>query len=240
LIITDNKPWSEVKAALDDFKIKKIIIAACGICSAKVGTGGTEGAEKVKKKLLDEGYEVVSTVVIDEPCDNRMAKQALRKLKDEVNKSDGILSLGCGMGTQSLWKSAVKMGKPVVTALDTIFMGETERFGKYYERCRACGDCFLNETGGVCPIAMCAKSMLNGPCGGSVEGKCEVGNYVNDCGWIMIYDRLKALNRLDLFLKVRKPRSWKVAGTQRRLLVGREGMTPGVPQYGKGGKKDGN
>ncbi|MCP4761555.1 MAG: 5,10-methylenetetrahydrofolate reductase [archaeon] len=229
MIITDEKPWEEIVASLDEFKVKKIVIAACGVCSAKVGTGGTEGAAKMKAKLEENGYEIITTIVIDEPCDNRMSKQALRKIKDEVAVCDGILSLGCGMGSQSLWKLYDKYGKPVITALDTIFMGETEKFGLYNERCRACGNCYLNETGGVCPIAMCAKSMLNGPCGGSVGGKCEVGNYTQDCGWILIYNALKSIDRLDLFLKIRKPRNWSGAGAQRSIQIPREGPTPGVP-----------
>lgn len=219
MIITENKPWDEVKAALDDFKIKKVVLASCGVCAAKVGTGGTEGAEKMETTLKANGYEVLSTVVIDEPCDNRMSKQALRKLKEEVDQADGVVSLACGMGTQSLAKVTRKLGKPVITGLNTVFMGETERMGRFYERCRACGECLLNETGGVCPIAMCAKSMVNGPCGGSVEGKCEVGNYVRSCGWIDIYNALKEVDRLDLFLKLRKPRDWSESGHQRELLL---------------------
>ncbi|MHA1340460.1 MAG: methylenetetrahydrofolate reductase C-terminal domain-containing protein [Promethearchaeota archaeon] len=238
MIITDEKPWEEIKAALDDFKVKKIVIAACGICAAKVGTGGTEGAEKMKQKLESEGYEVITTVVIDEPCDERMANQALRKIKEEVKAADAIMSLACGLGTQSL--NAVTRKKfdaiPALTALDTVFMGETEKFGKFHERCRACGQCLLNETGGICPITTCAKSLMNGPCGGSVDGKCEVMNYTQPCGWILIYDALKKIDRLDLFLKIREPRNWdKGPGRQRDLNVPREGITPGEP-LGTGGK----
>ena len=239
MIITDEKPWDEVKAALDDFKVKKVVIASCGICSAKVGTGGTEGAEKWVEKLKAEGIETVTSVVIDEPCDNRMAKSALRKIKDEVADADAILSLGCGMGTQSLWKLYPKYEKPVITPLDTVFMGETEKMGKYNEKCRACGACYLNETGGICPISACAKSMVNGPCGGSVEGNCEVGNYINPCGWIDIYNSLKAMDRLDLFLKIRKPRDWSSSGAQREIKIPREGPTPGIPIMGAEKKVEG-
>ncbi|MBD3352252.1 MAG: hypothetical protein GF364_12265 [Candidatus Lokiarchaeota archaeon] len=169
-----------------------------------------------------------------------MSNQALRKIKDEVNDADAVLSLACGLGTQALNRVMGKRfkGKPALTALDTVFMGETERYGKFYERCRACGQCMLNETGGVCPIATCAKSLVNGPCGGSVEGKCEVMNYTKPCGWVLIYEALERIDRLDLFLKVREPRNWdKASGRQRELIVPREGPTPGEP-IGTGGSTD--
>jgi len=232
MIITDEKPWNEIKSTLDDFKVKKIVLAACGTCAAKVGTGGTEGAEKMKQKLESEGYQVIATVVIDEPCDERMANQAFRKIKDEILAADAILSLACGLGTQSM--NNVTRDKfnnvPALTAIDTVFMGETEKFGKFHERCRACGQCLLNETGGICPITMCAKSLMNGPCGGSVEGKCEIMNYTVPCGWMLIYESLKKLNRLDLFLKIREPRNWSIGpGRQRDMVVPREGIIPGNP-----------
>lgn len=238
MIITDEKTWDEIKATLNDYKVKKVVIAACGVCAAKVGTGGEEGAKRMKEKLESEGIRVITTAVIDEPCDERMAKQALKKIENELKEADAVLSLTCGLGTQSL--SGVTQEKydrkPTLTALDTVFMGETEKIGKFYERCRACGECLLNETGGVCPITTCAKSLVNGPCGGSVEGKCEVLNYTMPCGWIMIYDALKRIDRLDLYLKIRPPRSWDEAGKQRELNIPREGMLPGV-KLGTSAKK---
>lgn len=230
MIITDYKPWDEIKATLEDYKVKKVVLAACGVCSAKVGTGGTEGSAKMEKKLIENGFEVITTIVIDEPCDNRMSNQAFKKIRSEIDEADAVISLSCGIGTQSMAKNAKILVKtPVITALNTIFMGETQRFGKFYERCRSCGNCFLNETGSICPITQCAKSMLNGPCGGVVDGKCEVGNYTKPCGWIEIYDALNEIDRLDLFLKVRKPRDWNISNNKRELIIGREGPTPGVP-----------
>jgi hypothetical protein len=219
MIVTENKPWEEVKAALEDYKAKNIVLVSCNVCAAKVGTGGTEGAKKMEDKLRENGYSVSTTIVVDEPCDDRMVKQAFRKIKDEINSSDVVLSLACGLGTQAMNKVMRDKfpKKAALTALNTVFMGETERFGIYKEACRACGECILNETGGVCPITHCAKSMLNGPCGGSVDGKCEVGDYTQPCGWVEIYDALESIDRLDLFLKVRDPRDWSESGHQRDL-----------------------
>lgn len=219
MIITENKPWEEVKAALEDYKVKNVVIISCGVCAAKVGTGGTEGAAKMKSQLVESGYNVAATAVVDEPCDERMTKQAFRKIKEEITNCDAVVSLACGLGTQAM-NTVMREKYPkkvALTALNTVFMGETERFGIYKEGCRACGECILNETGGVCPITHCAKSMLNGPCGGSVDGKCEVGDYTQPCGWIEIYEALKSINRLDLFLKVREPRNWSESGHQRTL-----------------------
>jgi hypothetical protein len=230
MIITNEKTWEEIKATLNDFKVKKVVIAACGVCAAKVGTGGEEGAKRMKAKLESEGIKVITTAIIDEPCDERVTKQALKKIEAEIKEADAILSLACGIGTQAISGITLEKynAKPALTALETVFMGGTERIGKFAERCRACGECLLNETGGVCPITTCAKSLVNGPCGGSVEGKCEVLNYCMPCGWIMIYDALKKENRLDLYVKIRAPRNWDESGKQRELCVPREGIIPGV------------
>jgi ferredoxin len=144
-----------------------------------------------------------------------------------------IFIVGCGTcstscqtgGEEQVSEMAEKLGDKVVgtamveepcdrriarklPASDTLFIGETERIGKFYDRCMACGECILDETGGICPITRCPKALLNGPCGGQVEGKCEVGEYTYDCAWVLIYDRLKEQDRLDLFMKFRPPRDY--------------------------------
>jgi hypothetical protein len=97
-------------------------------------------------------------------------------------------------------------------------MGSHNReFKIYSELCKACGDCILDETGGICPIARCGKSLLNGPCGGFAKGKCEVGGWVNDCAWVLIFNRLKERDKLDLFLKFRPPRDYKLSQSPRKL-----------------------
>ncbi len=123
----------------------------------------------------------------------------------------------------------IRVKPRVITVLNTMFMLETLRMPIVSERCRSFGNCLINETGSICPISQCAKSMVNGPCGGVVDGKCEVGNYTRPCGWIEIYDALNVIDRLDLFLKVRKPRDWNISNNKRELIIGREGPTPGVP-----------
>jgi hypothetical protein len=159
-------------------------------------------------------------IVSEDVCDNRVMKQDLRKVDDQIKQADAIVTLSCGLGVQSIVTTIEDKypNKPVLVTNDTQFMGMTERIGRFYMRCLGCGDCLLNETGGICPITTCAKALMNGPCGGMVEGKCEVGKYEKDCGWILIFNRLKTLGRLDLFAKLRDPRDWSDSGHQREVV----------------------
>jgi hypothetical protein len=190
------------------------------MCAAKCQTGGTEELKKMAEKLTQEGFEILSTIVIEEPCDMRISRVDLKRIEDSVKEADALLALACGLGGQSITEVLMKKYPhiPVYIGTNTEFMGMTERIGRFYMRCRGCGSCFLNETGGICPITTCAKSLLNGPCGGQIDGKCEVGNYKNPCGWIQIYERLKELGKLDLFSKLRTSLSWQESGHQREVV----------------------
>ena len=183
-------------------------------------TGGTEGAKEMAEKLEAEGFEITTVIVPDEVCDNRVMKKDIRKIDNELQNTDAILTLSCGLGVASLVEvlSNKYPKMPIFIGTNTEFMGMTERIGRFYMRCRGCGQCLLNETGGICPITTCAKSLMNGPCGGMVDGKCEVGNYTRDCGWVLIYKRLKELGRLDLFTKLRDPINWSEIGHQREVV----------------------
>jgi len=217
-IITTKKPFEEVLAAIRG--TKKIGIVSCGSCAAMCQTGGEEGAKEMAEKLEKEGFEIKVVTVPDEVCDNRVMMKEFRKIDEDLQEVDAILSLSCGLGIASLVKVLSRKYShiPVFIANNTEFMGMTERIGRFYMRCQGCGDCLLNETGGICPITTCAKSLMNGPCGGMVRGKCEVGNYEKDCGWVLIFNRLKELGRLDLFTKLREPVNWSESGHQREVV----------------------
>ena len=217
-IITTKKPFEEVLAAIRG--TKKIGIVSCGSCAAMCQTGGEEGAKEMAEKLEKEGFEIKVETVPDEVCDNRVMMKEFRKIDEDLQEVDAILSLSCGLGIASLVKVLSRKYShiPVFIANNTEFMGMTERIGRFYMRCQGCGDCLLNETGGICPITTCAKSLMNGPCGGMVRGKCEVGNYEKDCGWVLIFNRLKELGRLDLFTKLREPVNWSESGHQREVV----------------------
>jgi len=217
-IITTKKPFEEVLAAIRG--TKKIGIVSCGSCAAMCQTGGEEGAKEMAEKLEKEGFEIKVETVPDEVCDNRVMMKEFRNIDEDLQEVDAILSLSCGLGIASLVKVLSRKYShiPVFIANNTEFMGMTERIGRFYMRCQGCGDCLLNETGGICPITTCAKSLMNGPCGGMVRGKCEVGNYEKDCGWVLIFNRLKELGRLDLFTKLREPVNWSESGHQREVV----------------------
>ncbi len=217
-IITTKKPFEEVLTAIKD--TKKIGIVSCGSCAAMCQTGGEEGAKEMAEKLEKEGFEIKVVIIPDEVCDNRVMLKEFRKIDEDLQDVDAILSLSCGLGIASIIKILSRKYShiPVFIANNTEFMGMTERIGRFYMRCQGCGDCLLNETGGICPITTCAKSLMNGPCGGMVRGKCEVGNYEKDCGWVLIFNRLKELGRLDLFTKLRDPVNWSESGHQREVV----------------------
>ena len=208
MIITKSKPFEEIQEMTEPFG--RLFIVGCGTCSTSCQTGGEEQVAQMAEKL---GDKVTGTAMVEEPCDRRIARKDLRAHKEALSEADAVLVMSCGVGVQTIGEFT---GKIVLPASETLFIGETERIGKFYDRCKACGECILDETGGVCPITRCAKGLLNGPCGGQVEGKCEVGDYQFDCAWVLIYNKLEEQGRLELFSKFRPPRdhSKKVLTTQ--------------------------
>jgi ferredoxin len=202
MIITKQKSMEKIIEMLEPFP--KVFIVGCGTCSTSCMTGGEDQVIEMAEKL---GDRVLGSKVVEDPCDIRLDRRDLREYKEQIKDADAILVMSCGVGVQTIGDYADKV---VIPALDTLFIGETERLGKFHDRCKACGECILDETGGVCPLTRCAKGLLNGPCGGQVNGKCEVGNYEEDCAWVQIYDRLKEQDRLELFTKFRPPRDYSV------------------------------
>lgn len=198
MIITEKKPDEEIIEMVQPYE--KIFVVGCGECATSCQTGGEEQVEEIVSKLKDK---VIGSAMVEEPCDMRLARRDLKQSRDVIKNADAIMVLSCGAGVQTI---AEHTNKTVLPALETVFIGSTERIGKFYDMCSACGECILDETGGICPITRCPKSLLNGPCGGQVEGKCEVGDYKNDCAWILIYDSLKEKDMLDLYTIFRPPR----------------------------------
>ena len=206
-IITTKKPFEEVLGAIKD--AKKIAIVSCGSCAAMCQTGGTEGAKEMAEKLEEKGFEITTVIVPEEVCDNRVMMKDFRKIDEDLQNTDAILTLSCGLGVASIVQTLEKKHPkiPVFIGTNTEFMGMTERIGRFYMRCRGCGDCLLNETGGICPITSCAKSLMNGPCGGSQNALCEI-NPDTPCAWHLIVDRLSERNMLNELEKVQPARNW--------------------------------
>ncbi len=211
------------KSLKDVFEMTKgfdrLLLVGCDGCVSVTQVGGERQAE-VLKALLEMERRVkgktapeTKAVSILRQCDRQIATTALNPL---IGEYDAIVCLGCGVGVQTL--ASLYPSKPVFPGNDTMFLGMHDtKADKFYEMCRACGDCLLHETGGICPITRCAKSLLNGPCGGQSKGKCEVGGGKNDCAWILIYNRLKERNQLELFTKFRPPRDYRVSEHPREL-----------------------
>jgi len=200
MIITEKKAIEEIQEMIAPYG--KLFIVGCGTCSTSCQTGGEDEVKEMTEKL---GDRVAGWAMVEEPCDLRINRRDLKAYKKQIAESDAILVMACGAGVQTV---GIYSDKIVLPALNTLFIGETERLGKFHDMCRACGDCILDETGGICPLTRCAKGLLNGPCGGQVEGMCEVGDYENECAWVQIYDRLKEQDRLDLFTAFRPPRDF--------------------------------
>jgi len=216
VIIVKQKPLEEILKITDG--IEHLLVVGCDGCSGIYQVGGEKQAEtlamliRMARQVKGQSVEVRHAIVLRQ-CDRQLVATTLRPLVEDV---DALLSLACGVGPQTL--ADVFPDKRILTAVNTMGMGGKDReMGYFYEYCSGCGDCLLNETGGICPITRCAKSLVNGPCGGMLDGKCEVGDYKNDCAWYLIYERLKAQGRLDEYKKFRPPRDWRVAQSPRRV-----------------------
>jgi ferredoxin len=195
MIITEKKPMDELLSMLEGYQ--KLALVGCGNCAAACQTGGEKEIEALKAYLQERGFEVVATVLPEECCHKMLVKKETKILRD--CGAEAIVGMACGDGVQTV---ADNIQLPIYPANNTMFLGQIERVGIFHEYCRMCGDCVLGSTGGICPITKCAKSLVNGPCGGQKNGKCEV-NPENDCAWIQIYHRLEALGRLEDLEKTR-------------------------------------
>ena len=219
MIVTQKKPSEEILKALSSQK--KIFIIGCGDCAATCKTGGEKEVMEMKK-LLEEGGKIVTGWAIpDSPCIASQVKSDFAKNRKKVDEADAFLILACGLGVQSVLEND-RAKRPVYVGCDTMFGSILDKTGLgFFERCAMCGECVLNTTGGICPVTRCAKALLNGPCGGSDKGKCEVDKE-RDCAWILIYNRLKELNMLEN-LKGIKPAKDYSKNTKPREITLTEG-----------------
>jgi ferredoxin len=215
MIVAKRKPLDEIKDMLAPYR--KVLVLGCGSCVAICMAGGEKEAGLLATEL-QMAFDMASTAVppanrgkSDKQVDNltilrQCDREYIDEVKDRLNQYDAILSIACGVGVQ--FTGEVLGGtKVLLPGLNTTFMGATIEPGTWMERCLGCGDCVLDEYGGVCPITMCSKSLMNGPCGGPKDGKCEVER-TRDCGWVLIYERLKKLGKLDLMKKIHLPKNY--------------------------------
>jgi len=200
MIVAERKPIDEIKGFLT--KHDRILLLGCGTCVTVCNAGGEREVGMLGSILRLAGVCKVVEHTIERQCDAEFYEDVY----DLANECDAILSMGCGVGVQLA--ARLFPDKPVYPALNTKFMGINEGAGEWTEACLACGDCKLGIFGGVCPVAQCSKSLANGPCGGSEDGMCEADPNCTECGWQRIYDRLKALDQLEVLEAVEPPRDW--------------------------------
>ncbi len=199
--ITAVKPLQEIVTQLG--KAKKVAVLGCGTCPAMMQTGGLDQVMEMRGQLEAEGFQVIRAEVLPVACEV-LTLEARQQLAEDCRTADAALVMACSLGVRAVCD---ELDMPVLPALNTLFIGREDPDGVFIEECRQCGDCILGRTGGICPIARCAKSLLNGPCGGSVGGRCEVDPSI-PCGWQMIYDRIKALGRLDALSEIEPVKDW--------------------------------
>jgi ferredoxin len=226
MIMAKAKPIDEIINLIAGFD--KILLIGCNGCVAVCEAGGLKEVQVLASALRIYFSQKGKRMVIDEISLTRQCdKEYLQELKDRVDQYDALVSLACGAGVQFLAEMYAET--PVLPAVDTCFIGVTEEQGVWSERCQACGQCVLASTGGICPITRCSKRMLNGPCGGSERGKCELSVLLNrdiPCGWHLIYERLKALGQLDRFKEPFEDKDWTASRDGGPRVIVREDVRP--------------
>lgn len=212
MIITKQKDFNELLSSAGK---EPVFIIGCSECATMCHTGGEKEVLEMKGALEDKNIPVTGWVILEPACHLQNDKRILRKYKDEVNKANKILVLACGNGIQTV--SEIIENVDVIAGNDTLFLGEIKRANEFEKRCNMCGDCIEDLFGGFCPVSRCPKSMLNGPCGGSIDGKCEVDSNI-DCVWDLIYKCLKEKKQLQLLKIIQEPKDWSKSTETRRVL----------------------
>ncbi len=205
MIIAEIKRLEEIKQSLAGYH--KVLNVGCAGCTAVCLAGGQREVDNLNTKLAvsfkaDDVSFAVDGYTVERACEVPFVEE----LDRIVGPYDAIVSMACGAGVQFLAERFPS--KPVFPAVNSVFVGVNKDIGWYEERCKCCGDCLLGTTGGICPVAMCAKSLLNGPCGGPQDGHCEV-HKETPCAWIQIHERLKEQGRLDNIYGVFPAREWE-------------------------------
>ncbi len=218
MIVATRKTIPDLLDIVKDHR--KLLVLGCGTCVTVCLAGGEREVCIISSALrmaarirsIDIGIEELT---IERQCDNVFIEQA----SEAIERSDAVLSLGCGAGVQAIAERYADT--PVYAGLDTEFIGILEERGVWTEKCAACGSCVLHFFGGICPVTRCAKSLLNGPCGGSRDGRCEVSPD-RECAWQLIYKRLKNIGQLDRLHTIHPPKDWRPSSSGGYRVIIRE------------------
>jgi hypothetical protein len=201
MLLSQQKPLEEILQSMEGEK--NIFILGCNGCAEASGTGGKPQVLEMKAALEKAGKKVTGFSVVDFLCQKALVQSRLRGKAKEAAAADSLLAMTCGVGVQVVAGASNKKTHP---ACNTLPLGGMRGEWQGSERCRECGDCVLEWTGGICPLTACSKFLLNGACGGTTkEGKCEVDPEM-DCGWLKIYERLEKLGQLDKLRQIHEPK----------------------------------
>ncbi len=216
MIVGEQKSIAEIKEIVWPFQ--KLLILGCGTCVKTCFAGGEDEvatlASALRLAFKKEGKQItIEEATVERQCEDEFIQEAA----PAISQNTAVLSLACGAGVQIIARRFIDV--PVLPGVNTTFLGALEKQGLFTEECLGCGDCKLAVYGGVCPVTRCSKKLLNGPCGGSREGKCEV-NPDTDCAWQFIISRLEVLGQLDNLRKYNPPKDWRTshAGGLRKLV----------------------
>ncbi len=216
MITGEQKPIKEIIKMVEPYK--NLLILGCGTCVKTCFAGGEDEvavlASALRLAFKKKGKKIqVKELTIERQCENEFIQESA----DLVAQSDAVLSLACGAGVQAMAKRFATV--PILPGVNTTFIGIQESQGVFTEECSGCGNCELAKFGGICPITRCAKKLLNGPCGGSKDGKCEI-NPDTDCAWHLIIERLEKLGQIDNLKDYIPPKNWNtsLSGGPRKLI----------------------
>lgn len=216
MIVGQQKPLTEIKAEVAPFS--KLLILGCGTCVKTCFAGGEDEVATLASSLRlafkkDGGQIKIEELTVERQCEDEFIKEAAAA----IARNDAVLSLACGAGVQMVANRYAK--SPVLPGVNTTFIGILEKQGLFTEKCLGCGDCVLDVFAGICPVSRCSKKLMNGPCGGSRGGKCEV-DPDTDCAWQLIIDRSKDFGRLDKLSTYIPPKDWRTSnsGGPRKLV----------------------
>ena len=216
MITGEQKPIDEIREMIAPYK--RILVLGCASCVAECAAGGEKETAMLASTLRIVAKMKGEDVLIEEKTlDRQCVRDFVILLDDIIEKYDAVLSLGCGAGVQAVAEMFTEV--PIIPAINTEFLGETRDQGYWVESCLGCGDCMLHHFGGICPVARCSKQLFNGPCGGSMDGRCEINPDV-ECAWHLIVDRLAKFGALDRLETICPPKDWskKQGGGPRKIV----------------------
>ena len=226
MITAERKPLAEITTLVGESK--KVLVAGCDTCVAICLTGGEKEAEILASELRIKAAKDGRSVHVEHTSAIRQCEwEYLDAIAEKVDTADVVVSLACGIGIQTMAEKFAP--KIVLPGVNTNMLGMPQEHAVWLERCSACGECIIGETAGICPVVRCSKSLMNGPCGGSHEGKCEVTTPEKediDCAWQLIWDRLKAQGREEMMYINRPPKNWRKSNSGGPRKMVREEAKP--------------